>query len=66
MIHRTTYHRDELQAAQFMLGAEEYVNHAWRERAKAGTEPPKPSTAWPFKRREYDANNVLPIKRRKP
>jgi hypothetical protein len=66
MIRRTTYHRDELQAAQFIMGAEEYVNHAWRERSKAMPSFAQPSTAWPFKRREAEATNVLRIKRHKP
>lgn len=52
-----TWHRDELIAAQFMLGPDEYVNHIWRERMKANTTVEHASLNWPFKR----ADNVVQI-----
>lgn len=41
--------RDELTAAQFMLGPEAYVEWAWNERVKANPVRDRPSPAWPFR-----------------
>lgn len=41
--------RDELTAAQFMLGPEAYVEWAWNERVKANPVMPRPSQAWPYR-----------------
>jgi len=44
-----TWHRDELIAAQFMLGPD-YVDYIWRERIKANPVKERPSQAWPYRR----------------
>lgn len=41
--------RDEMVAAQFMLGPEAFVEWAWNERIKANPVMPRPSQAWPYR-----------------
>ena len=41
--------RDELTAAQFMLGPEAYCEWIWAERMKASPVKARPSQAWPYK-----------------
>lgn len=59
-----TQAREELGAAQFVLGPESYPDWVWKEREKSSTPPPKSSGAWPFRRWEMDAN-VVEMKPRK-
>ncbi len=56
--------RDELTAAQFMLGPEAYVEWAWNERMKANPVNVRPSMAWPY--RPVAEVIQLSSKRKKP